>query len=191
MKNLIYVIVFLALAASACEVKAQDVYGRAKNPDTTYLSPNDFNTGEVITVDTLGGNKIFIGTDIASALNAPDKLVFVILDTATGELPHRVISSNIADTTFILSANGDGSYDAIFAASIFANKRPVIKVGQSPVVFIGNWLDPSLTIRGYVFFYLNDHGVDSFPFSTLDESGNLEQGILQPGTIIEITLYPL
>ena len=188
MNKLIYIIVFLTLA-SACEVKAQDVFGRAKNPDTTYLSPNDFNTGEVIAIDTLDGEKVFVGTDIASALNAPEKIVFVILDTATGALGHRVLYSSISDTDFVLYSYGDGNYEVTFSGGIFANKRTVIKVGQSPIVFVGNLYDPTITLRGYINFFLNEVTSSSFPFATIDESGNVEQGVLQPNTIIEITLY--
>ena len=191
-KNIFYISVIFFLLAISVDLKAQDVFGRAKNPDTTYLNADDFNVGEVITVDTSGGSNIFIGTDIASALNTPDKMVFVILDTAaSGTMAHKVISSSIVDTLFVLENYGDGNYTINFAAGIFENKRVVIKVGQSPVVFSGNLFDPSISLLGYIYFFLEEVTSSSFPFVTINESGNVAQGILQPNTIIEITLYPL
>lgn len=53
------IILFLLLVS--CNAYSQDIFGTAKNKDTTYLDPDEFETGQFIAVDTVGGNKVFVG----------------------------------------------------------------------------------------------------------------------------------
>lgn len=194
MKNLIFAILLFSFFSclSAEVINAQDVFGRAKKTDTEYLDPNDFNRGEVIIVDTSGGQNVFIGQDIASSLNQPDKIVYVILDTnASADMSHKVLYATTADTTVAIGMTSEGLYEFIFAGSIFANKRVLFNITPYQTVLTGDVFDPSLTIKGFLHIPINEVGVENFYLMTTDAAGLVRRGILQPNTIIEITLYPL
>lgn len=71
MKKYILIICYLLLLSIG--VNAQDIYGTARNEDTLYLDPNDFEVGQVLAVDTVNGEKVFVGRDsVTGVSNEPD-----------------------------------------------------------------------------------------------------------------------
>jgi len=78
------ILIWLFLFTQVCNIYSQDIYGTAKNKDTTYLDPNDFNVGQYITIDTVNGNKIFVGKADSSVKGADYKFLRAVLkqDTA-------------------------------------------------------------------------------------------------------------
>lgn len=64
-----YILIICLLFTLSINVNAQDIYGTARNKDSLYLDPNDFTTGQVIAVDTVDGQKVFVGKDSVTGAN--------------------------------------------------------------------------------------------------------------------------
>lgn len=68
-----YILIICYLLFLSINVNAQDIYGSARNKDTLYLDPNDFTVGQVLAVDTVDGEKVFVGRDsVTGVSNEPD-----------------------------------------------------------------------------------------------------------------------
>lgn len=167
------IIIFLLLAFSCYgEASAQDVYGRAKNPDTTVANPNDFNVGETIVVDTTDdGDKVFIGADFSSISGLPKKFIAIIYDTSsattgTNKLVVQVIynstGANVSETT----EEANGVYSITFQSGVFTSGAP--KMNVIPLFnSVGDaYSDP--TLRGYLT--MPEYGGTTIKFRTVNGS---------------------
>ena len=149
MKKLILIFACLFVISSQ-NTNAQDIYGRARSIDTNYLNPNDFNVGEVIKIDTVGGQKVFVGGDVTDGLQT---IIYSVVNDGSGLLTATELYNNtgavLASNT--ISANsGIGDYYFTFTTDILMNKQVVIW-SQPLTDYLS--LDPgdNLPIAGYMF----------------------------------------
>lgn len=144
MKNLkfIFLSMLIILACFGGTIKdchAQDVFGRARSTDTLYLNPNDFQIGDVIAVDTVAGQKVFVPA--ASNL----KFVGKITDAGEGFAIQTIL--NKTGSTFTPSAGDPGQYELYFSAAIFSGKTVYV---PPIIVATGDFGGGPVTITGYM-----------------------------------------
>lgn len=125
MKKLILALLFFIITVSGCVVpaRAQDVFGRGRSTDTTFLNAADFNYGDVITVDTAGG-KHFVGSQLTGM---PFKLILIaIKHTAGSPMVLHTIYNNSGATITAVDTSEAGSYQFTFSSNVFSGKHTVI-----------------------------------------------------------------
>lgn len=131
------IILFLLLVS--CNAYSQDIFGTAKNKDTTYLDPDDFTTGQYIGIDTVAGNKVFVGKNAGGgdykyirAIFRQDSTVSsgkIRLSTVNGVSPVQTIadeyylagSSRISAGIYLMQfrTSGFGGYIPSITGSLF------------------------------------------------------------------------
>ena len=189
MKNLKFLIALAFLFISlqlitAGDTYAQDIFGRATNPDTLYLNPEDFNRGEIIQVDTSGGVNIFTGVDASGLLGQPLKYVAYITQTGSSAPTVEYALMNTLGATATYSRLGAGSYRITFSSAVLTSTKTTFEVKPIVSAFnfdvINGYIHPvnlqSFSTTAIDFFSV---GLDFVPADDL-----LEQAV------IEITVYP-
>lgn len=124
MKNLILLFSFSILfSVQSNPARAQDVFGRGKNTDTTYLDANNFNHGESIMVDTTGG-KHFVGSTLTGL---PYKLFLIYIVHGPGApMLVTTVYNNTGATISSIDTSEAGVYIFTFSTNIFSGKKVMV-----------------------------------------------------------------
>lgn len=182
MKKIFFLLVIFSVNYQ--QLSAQDIFGRAKNPDSTYLNPNDFNQGELIGVDTSGGSKVFVGV---SNPGGGRKFIAEVFQAGTGAPIIINLLSNTTGASITSIVREDvGIYNFIFSSNIFSGKNVYIV----PKILYFDFEGMSIQV-GHAGPIANSINSSDFKLGTYDANGDPADGILSSFLhyLLEINIY--
>lgn len=185
MKNIILMLAALFFF-DAASLRAQDVFGRGRNPDTTYLNADDFNVGELIKVDTLSGVKYFTGVDAGVALSQPLKYIAQISQVGSGAPIVNNVLLNTLGATATYTRLSAGEYSITFSSGVLTLGKTTVETNLIVSSTFFNALNGYIYPEAYVGFLTTGFVFYSAPLS---DPLTPADDILE-NAILEITVFP-
>jgi len=192
MKKLFFFFSFLVMISNChyghSGVMAQDIFGRAKNTDTTYLKASEFNHGEVLSIDSTGENH-FVGSTLTGL---PYKYMLIHITHSAG-LPMLVLTiyNNTGATITNIDTSVAGMYSFTLSPNVIAGK--IIYIRDQLILGKDEFTEQTYLI-GYFWpgqGIANQYSIGNpFTMYAVDTDGStlLDHG-LGRGVFLEIQIY--